>query len=76
MAKVAQNDDCQTAIPNNFNFTEGIPDSIAKPAFSKNDIYVVPPWQRPNSYDFVKQNKKYSQYYNMRLDWKIKDIDN
>jgi hypothetical protein len=46
-----------SAIPNDFNFKEGIPDSIAKTSFSKNDVYVVPPWLRPNSFDVLKRKK-------------------
>ena len=76
MAKVAQNDDCQTAIPNNFNFTEGIPDSIAKPAFSKNEIYVVPPWRRPNSYDFLKSKQKSSSLEKVKIDVITKAANN
>ena len=48
MSKAAQNDDCLNAIPENFEFSSGIPKNFLLPAFSKSNIAVIPPWRRVN----------------------------
>ncbi len=48
MSKAAQNDDCLSAIPENFEFSSGIPKNFLLPAFSKSNIAVIPPWRRVN----------------------------
>lgn len=48
MSKAAQNDDCLSAIPENFEFSSGIPKKFLLPAFSKSNIAVIPPWRRVN----------------------------
>ena len=48
MSKAAQNDECLNAIPENFEFSSGIPKNFLLPAFSKSNIAVIPPWRRVN----------------------------
>ena len=59
MSRAAQNDECLNAIPENFDFSSGIPKNFLMPAFSKSNIAVIPPWRRVNIKQIQsKQDKK------------------